>query len=188
MVNPSDSHPTVAAEPVTGDLLSAVVAAVSGAPVPPSPEEIAFARKRVRAEFPDCIWVSSNRVDNRVVLFEQDPRHPGGQIFIGGDGVGLVFKTPAIAQLLHAGQLVEIPEPPESRRKPIPASLLGIGMPNTQPGQLTRLGRVIHPDLLPEADAAKVKAKQEQLPHEIGLPPGIVVPEMPRSVSASSGR
>jgi len=54
----------------------------------------------------------AEREDGRgytVVLFEQDPAHPGGECFIYTDGKPAeVARTAAVAKLLRAGQLVEV--------------------------------------------------------------------------------
>lgn len=44
-----------------------------------------------------------------VVLFERDPDHPGGEVFISGnDTIHAVAPTKAVRDKIHAGQLVEI--------------------------------------------------------------------------------
>src|SRR5262245_48752610 len=53
------------------------------------------------------VWVVSNRVDDEVVLWERDPRHPGGEAFIGGEAPDYVYKTPAVEAVLYAGTAVE---------------------------------------------------------------------------------
>src|SRR5215831_5424097 len=47
----------------------------------------------------NLLWVHSNRKDDRVVLYEVDPIHPGGQAFIGGDGPDHVYRTDQVEAL-----------------------------------------------------------------------------------------
>ena len=127
----------------------------------------------------DHIWVISNRKDDRTVLFERDHAHPGGEAFIGGPTPARVGKTAAIDRLLHSGEIVEIPEPPDGPKKPIDHSKGAPPPPPAQPGQAIQLGRVMDPDLVPERAARRVQAKQSALPDKI--PSRAVVPPPPSS-------
>lgn len=77
---------------------------------------------------------------------------------------------------------MEIPEPPEGRKKPI--DLPGVSdlsnAPN-QPGEPIQLGRALDPELVPEAAQAKVEQQQEQAPDALAVPSGVVVPPAPPS-------
>lgn len=57
------------------------------------------------------LWVRSARTDSRVVLYEVDPAHPGGEalVFRDGDRVFEVGDTPTVQRLLHEKQLVRVP-------------------------------------------------------------------------------
>lgn len=118
----------------------------------------------------DTVWAISNRQDDRVVLFERDERHPGGEAFIGGSTPDEVFKTDAIERLLHEGLIVEIPEPPDkvdgkpNRKKPISFSAVEGGVPSSQPGQPIKLGRRFDGDIVPVAAQKKVQERQSALP------------------------
>ncbi len=81
------------------------------------------------------IFVQSTRDDNRVVLYEQHPKHPGGEAFVAGksrnklkadgrpvlrngtpvleDNVVEVFPSARVNQLLGNGPLVKV-EPKKS--------------------------------------------------------------------------
>ncbi len=63
------------------------------------------------AEESKTLWVRSNRNDNRVVLYEVDPAHPGGEalVFRDGDRAFEVGETPEVQRLLHEKQLVKVP-------------------------------------------------------------------------------
>ena len=121
------------------------------------------------------IWVASNRKDDRVVLFELDPAHPGGEAFVGGDSVARVARTPQVNGLLREGLLVEIPEPPDGPKKPLPIADDPSLRPADGPGQPIRLGRELDPDLVPTAGEGKVAAQQDaapdQIPSTATLPP-----------------
>jgi hypothetical protein len=56
------------------------------------------------------IKVRSGRTDDRVVLFEKDPRHPNGEAFVAGKGVKEVAETPLVLAQLSKGQLVRAGE------------------------------------------------------------------------------
>ncbi len=135
------------------------------------------------------IWAMSNRQDDRVVLWEQDEAHPGGEAFIGGSAPDLIAKTPRVEGLLREGLLIEIPEPPDSRKKPIvletesPSSIA----PN-QPGQRTQLGRVLDPELVPESAQAKVEAAQKQAGDSKPVPSAVIVPPKAEPERSTRGR
>lgn len=128
----------------------------------------------------DAIWVLSNRVDDRVVLWEVDPAHPGGEAFVGGSGPDKVARTPRVNALLRSGELVEIPEPPDGPKKPVqdygptPES----ARPD-QPGEPTRLGRVPDPAIVPPDAAEQVQAQQERAGDQVPVPGGVEVPPPP---------
>jgi hypothetical protein len=126
------------------------------------------------------LWVVSNRQDNRVVLFERAPEHPGGEAFVGGSGPDFVARTPEVERLLRSGELVEIPEPPDGRKKPVidAAAAYDTDYPD-MPGQRVRLGRAMDPELVPEGAMKKVEQQQQQAPAELPLPAGVVVPPEP---------
>lgn len=85
----------------------------------------------------DTIKVHSGREDDRVVLSERHPDHPGGEVFIAGqyrnklnkDGspamsggeavrelnVVEVAKTPRVLAALHSGALVEAKSAPAAK-------------------------------------------------------------------------
>lgn len=131
-------------------------------------------------ENPDSIWVMSNRVDDRVVLFEKDPAHPGGEAFVGGNKVDQVGLTGTVEDLLRAGLLLEIPEPPEGPKKPVAVDGgSGVQLPN-QPGQPIQLGRVPDPDLVPASALGDVTQQQSGLPNKIAsaaeVPPPVSTP------------
>lgn len=52
--------------------------------------------------------VRSNLPDNRVALWERHPAHPGGEVFIAGEGEHDVAATPAVQTRLKSGVLVEV--------------------------------------------------------------------------------
>jgi hypothetical protein len=54
------------------------------------------------------VTVKAAKEDSKVVLWEKDPLHPDGEIFITGDGVThKVAKTAAVQRALADGKLVE---------------------------------------------------------------------------------
>lgn len=64
------------------------------------------------------LFVKSGREDNRVALWERDPRHPDGEVFITGDQPVKVARTSAVAARLNSGSLVEVSVPkPDSGSK-----------------------------------------------------------------------
>lgn len=64
------------------------------------------------------ILVKSGRLDAKVVLFEKDDAHPGGEAFVaaseGPDGIGLVNepvevgRTALVDAKIHEGQLIVV--------------------------------------------------------------------------------
>lgn len=139
------------------------------------------------------IWVMSNRVDDRVVLFEQDDRHPGGEAFIAGGTPDNVYRTPKIDRLLRDGLLVEVEEPPANgadgkpnRKKPVPLDDVPPLTVPDMPGQPIRLGRELDPELVPESARADVLAQQEEAGTEIAST--ATVPPPPEPEKEKSGR
>jgi len=123
------------------------------------------------------VWVLSNRKDDRTVLWEQDAAHPGGEAFVGGSAPAHVAKTPAIEGLLRSGLIIEIPEPPDGPKKPIPVTANVGDFVLNQPGQPIQLGRAVDPDLLAGPSAEKAVARaQEAAPDAIKVPSGVVIP------------
>jgi hypothetical protein len=63
------------------------------------------------------IWVKSARSDDRVALYERDPRHPADawgrhEVYVAGDGPPVrVAKTERVLERIRAGDLVEVPAP-----------------------------------------------------------------------------
>lgn len=66
------------------------------------------------------ITVRGAQKDGRVVLWEHDPAHPKGEIFVVGDGeTYTVAPTRAVKRLIGAGRLVEVTPPkPAAKTKP----------------------------------------------------------------------
>lgn len=137
------------------------------------------------------MWFVSNRTDDRTVLFERDPRHPGGETFIGGSAPARAYRTPNIERLLMSGEIIEVPEPrrtlvvydPETDSQieiPHPKRPIDIGLDPgllrlDSPGQPTRLGRRLDPDLWEENELRDVARRQNAMPREI-RPMGSFVP------------
>lgn len=139
------------------------------------------------AEPAETIWVMSNRKDDRVVLWERDPQHPGGEAFVGGSTPDHVARTGEVERLLHQGLLIEIPEPPDevagkrNRKKPVPVEAVPQAQhAAAQPGQIIPLGRRLDPDLVPEAAAKQVEKKQAGLPKQVAAPAGAITPPAPQ--------
>lgn len=129
------------------------------------------------ADNPELIWVRSNRVDDRVAFPEQDPAHPGGFASVGGDAPERIAKTPRAIQALREGLIVQIAEPVDGPRKPLPLDVPGAaGEPPDMPGRAVRLGRPIPEGLLAPADEAKAVQAREAAPDEVPVPAGVVVP------------
>lgn len=59
----------------------------------------------------DLITVEAARDDGRVALWEKDPAHPDGEVFIAsGTGRHEVARTPAVLRALAEGRLIEHPK------------------------------------------------------------------------------
>jgi len=77
------------------------------------------------------ITVKSNLSANQVALWERDPAHPGGEVFIAGPGEHEVGETAAVKARLKDGWLVKVgeiepkaPAPPDVDDAPFEAALL----------------------------------------------------------------
>lgn len=136
----------------------------------------------------ETLWVVSNRKDDRIVLWERNPAHPGGEAFVGGGTPEHVARTAEIDRLLHEGLILEVAEPPGStdpdaenfnRKKPHDLPSVETGAVAAQPGQAIPLGRELDPDLVSAATMKKVKAQQARLPQQLGPPRGAFTPEAP---------
>ena len=57
--------------------------------------------------------VKSNLPNDRVALWERHPDHPGGEVFIAGEGEHQVGKTPQVKTLLARGVLIEVKSLPK---------------------------------------------------------------------------
>lgn len=125
----------------------------------------------------ELIWVLSNRVDDRVAFSEQDPAHPGGWAVVGGDGPERIARTPRAVGALREGVIIEIAEPQDGPRKPLPLDAPGAaGEPPDMPGRVARLGRKLPEGLLAPADEARAAKAQAAAPDEVPVPAGVVVP------------
>lgn len=124
----------------------------------------------------DTIWVISNRRDDRVVFWETDNEHPGGEAFIGGSAPAQVARTGAIEALLRSGVIVEIPEPPDGPKKPLPMIQPSAFPAAANPGQPIPLGRVMDPDIVPPNAEFVVGQRQEKIPAELPVPAGVTMP------------
>lgn len=72
----------------------------------------------------DCILVKSGRTDNKVVLWEKDERHPGGEVWVDGTMANPVevYPTDVVRGRLADGQLVEVrPEKKAAKKEEVPA-------------------------------------------------------------------
>lgn len=114
------------------------------------------------------VWVASNRTDDQVVLHERDDAHPGGECFVGGPGVDYCAKTPLVERFLREGLLVETGEPPDGPRTPLITPAGTLRQARDVPGQPSRLGRQIDPDLV--GDPKKLAQQQERAPDDIPVP------------------
>ena len=121
------------------------------------------------------IWVMSNRHDDRVVLFEHDAAHPGGEAFVGGDGPDQVARTTRVVTLLRDGLLIEVPEPVDGRKKPVAVPARSESVAANQPGQPIALGREPDPERY-GTDVDAIKAAQAAGPDSVAVPVGVVVP------------
>ncbi len=122
------------------------------------------------------LWVLSNRVDDRVVLWERDAVHPTGEAFVGGAAPALVGRSGEIERLLRTGEIIEVPEPEEGPKKPLLVRATGDEPIPAMPGQIVRLGRKLDPELFGKADLNKIEKEQAALPAEIPVPVGVVIP------------
>lgn len=72
----------------------------------------------------ELMTVVAGLADGRVALWERDPAHPGGEVFIAGNGgpAVRVARTPAVLAALAAGRLVAVaPAVPVVAPEPEPA-------------------------------------------------------------------
>jgi hypothetical protein len=125
------------------------------------------------------IWVLSNRQDDRVVLWERDPAHPGGEAFVASGAPAKVAKTGEVARLLREGFLVEVPEPKDGPKKPHIVEAVNPAPAPAMPGQVVRLGRKLDEALFDQGEIERVEKAQEKLPDEAPVPAGVVVPPEP---------
>ena len=134
----------------------------------------------------DQMWVLSNRKDNRVVLWDRDREHPGGEAFVAGSTPAHVAKTGEVERLLREGLLIEVPEPKDGPKKPLFVEAVDPSERADGPGQPIRLGRAIDPELFSEAEVRSIEKKQEAAPDEVPVPPGAVVPPEPDAERSST--
>jgi hypothetical protein len=61
------------------------------------------------------IWIRAGQVLDRrqVILWERHPEHPGGEVWITGESSEPMQAalTPAVAERLRDGRLIEVPDP-----------------------------------------------------------------------------
>jgi hypothetical protein len=133
-------------------------------------------------------WLASNRVDDQVVLFEQDDAHPGGECFIGGGGLDYCARTPAVERLLREGVLLELQEPPAGRKRPLVLPTGNQGATRDVPGTPSRLGRKLDPDLVTAQSAKQIEAQQDRAPADIPVPPQVEKPPEPREDQPAPAR
>jgi hypothetical protein len=140
------------------------------------------------------IWVLSGRADDRVVIYERDPRHPAGEAFVAGSCPARVYRTEEMERLMLTGELVEVPAPRkfvkvmdeftnEERDEPNPKYPLDIDIePYEQmvvnPGRPTPLGRRMDPTLWDEETIREVQTRVAKQPREVRLAPGGYVPRL----------
>lgn len=66
----------------------------------------------------DLIQVIGTRA-GQVGLWERHPDQPGGEVFVTGDAVVTVARTPRVVEALRQGALVEVPPvPAEAEAEP----------------------------------------------------------------------
>lgn len=99
------------------------------------------------------LWVLSNRQDDRVVLWERDTAHPGGEAFVAGATPACVGRTAEVERLLRDNLLTEVSEPKDGPRKPIVDEVPLEEAAPDMPGQPTRLGRTPDPEVFGDAPA-----------------------------------
>lgn len=131
-------------------------------------------------------WYLSNRGDDRVVLWERDNRHPGGEVLIGGSSPVRAYQTERVLGAVYNLLLIDVPEPMRTvkgadgeeiaNRKypPDPAVDMAI-VTAAQPGQPVPLGRKLDPELWDEGARSTVAQKQAEMPTSIPVPPGAIV-------------
>ena len=134
-------------------------------------------------------WGMSARTDDRVVVYERDNRHPGGEAFIAGPTPDFVYRTPQINQLVMQGMIVEVPEPKRTVKimrdgveveVPNPRFPVGAGVESgnyfsAQPGKPIPLGRKLDPELYDIEAIQAAERRQAGRPTEI-TPNGAYVP------------
>jgi len=185
-------------EPDTGSS-SIRPAAIVGATPEPNDGETAEDREKARArtrgvaesELDDLAkktaWYVSNRVDDRVVLWERDPRHPNGEVFLAGGTPARAFRTTNIQRLEMSGEILEVPEPNKTatdadgnevanRKMPLDVGVdPGLTMA-AQPGHEAPLGRKLDKDLWSDKARDTVAKRQAQFPGAVPAPAGAIVP------------
>ena len=62
------------------------------------------------------------RTDNRCALWEKNPEHPDGEVFIGPGFEGMVAETPEVKRCLNEGSIekmggTQAPKAPEPEKK-----------------------------------------------------------------------
>ena len=135
----------------------------------------------------NTICVVSNRADDVVVFWEQDPRHPGGEAFIGGSAPDLVYRTGRVDAALREGLAIEVPMPAQMLKHPVTGEeyvnpfytqneAVRARTERALPGQPIPLGRQLDSRFWSPADMEKVARKQNELPSEIPVDPDTVVP------------
>lgn len=74
----------------------------------------------------ELITVMAAKANDRVVIWEVNPDHPNGEVFIAGDGRSVqAALTPAIQRKLDAGELIKVTvagdetKPPTGDNEPI---------------------------------------------------------------------
>ena len=66
----------------------------------------------------ETLWVKSGHLDNRVALHERDDAHPGGEVFVKGDGQPVeVGDTPEVHARIARGLLVKADAPKNAEPK-----------------------------------------------------------------------
>jgi len=56
----------------------------------------------------DLIWIGPAKADGRVSLWERNPEHPGGEVWVGsGDPPVLAARTREVEKALREGRIVE---------------------------------------------------------------------------------
>jgi hypothetical protein len=133
----------------------------------------------------NTVWVLSNREDDVVVGWEQDPRHPGGEAFIGGSAPDHVYKTPMVNKALYDQTARVVPEPARMIVHPIsgeryvnPLHLMQspekTAVPRGLPGQPIKLGRPLDPMYYSteeiDAHEKEITSGRREIPSEAGVP------------------